>query len=283
MRISGLFLNHNTTFRSVCLSLISVSLWSQVVCVLSHGDMGSVYGTDKHQVSLRQLTLPFTSRSAPTLAGKPKMFFVQACQGTSFQMGCVPSHQRPCQEEEVKEKLEEDAGPVKSETVPNDADFLLGMATVPNCKSFRSSTTGSIYIQELCSQLMISAQRWEKTQARPHLALMSTFSGITQQFLKFRKFQICLLCDMICQELRCFCTQYTYSFECILLFFLFFLKLRGRWYSQCPDTCEQGGEPRNFQWIQTNARAQVHLHQKACPQTSEKLNGTKCSAESEDD
>lgn len=121
--------------------------------------MGSVYGTDKHQVSLRQLTLPFTSGSASTLAGKPKMFFIQACQGTSYQTGYVPCPPGPCQEKEVEEKLEEDAGPVNSETVPNDADFLLGMATVPNCKSFRNSVKGSIYIQELCSQLMSSALR----------------------------------------------------------------------------------------------------------------------------
>ncbi|KAJ4936944.1 hypothetical protein JOQ06_001528 [Pogonophryne albipinna] len=44
-----------------------------------------------------------------------------------------------------------------SKTVPWGADFLLGMATVPECKSFRNTTTGSIYIQELCKQLKKSA------------------------------------------------------------------------------------------------------------------------------
>lgn len=133
-----------------------------VVCVLSHGELGSVYGTDDKEVLLKQLMQPFTSQNAPTLAGKPKMFFIQACQGKDFQMGYVPCPVGPCQQEEVRQnQLEEDAGPVYSETVPSSADFLVGMATVPNCKSFRSGITGSIYIQELCNQLRESANSSE--------------------------------------------------------------------------------------------------------------------------
>lgn len=129
-----------------------------VVCVLSHGEKGCVFGTDEQEVSLRELTQPFTSRQAPTLAGKPKLFFIQACQGSSYQRGSVPCPPKPRQEEEDREsRLEEDAGRVHGETVPWDADFLLGMATVPECKSFRNTITGSIYIQQLCTQLMRSA------------------------------------------------------------------------------------------------------------------------------
>ncbi|XP_044074943.1 caspase-8 isoform X2 [Siniperca chuatsi] len=134
-----------------------------VVCVLSHGEKGCVFGTDEQQVSLRELTLPFTSGRAPTLAGKPKLFFIQACQGSNYQRGAVPCPPRPSQENGDREsRLEEDAGRVHGETVPWDADFLLGMATVPECKSFRNTSTGSIYIQELCTQLMKSAKSSEK-------------------------------------------------------------------------------------------------------------------------
>lgn len=128
-----------------------------VVCVLSHGLKDCVYGSDDVEVSLGDLTEPFTSCNAPTLAGKPKLFFIQACQGTGYQRGSVPSIPKP---EEVTEphQFEADAGPVQGETIPWGADFLLGMATVPECKSFRSTTTGSIYIQELCRQLNEAAQ-----------------------------------------------------------------------------------------------------------------------------
>ncbi|XP_068604722.1 caspase-8 [Brachionichthys hirsutus] len=129
-----------------------------VVCVLSHGGRSCVFGTDAVQVSLRELTQPFTSGRAPTLAGKPKLFFIQACQGTDYQRGSVPCPPKPRQGEGDKEdRLEEDSGRVYGETVPSEADFLLGMATVQECKSFRSTSTGSIYIQELCRQLRRSA------------------------------------------------------------------------------------------------------------------------------
>ncbi|KAM6989264.1 caspase-8 [Tautogolabrus adspersus] len=130
-----------------------------VICVLSHGEKGSVYGSDGQEVYIRELTLPFTSEKAPTLAGKPKLFFIQACQGKRYQGGAVPLPPRPRQEGgDRQSRLEEDAGPVPEETVPWDADFLLGMATVPECKSFRNTSTGSIYIQELCRQLKSSAE-----------------------------------------------------------------------------------------------------------------------------
>ncbi|KAK5859672.1 hypothetical protein PBY51_021209 [Eleginops maclovinus] len=129
-----------------------------VVCVLSHGLKERVYGTDGKPVFLRELSGHFTSRAAPTLAGKPKLFFIQACQGSNYQRGSMPWPPRPKAEEEEREILEEDAGPLHSETVPWDADVLLGMATVQDCKSFRNTTTGSIYIQELCKQLMKSAR-----------------------------------------------------------------------------------------------------------------------------
>lgn len=131
-----------------------------MVCVLSHGHKDCVFGTDDKTVLLRELTQPFRSGRAPTLVGKPKLFFIQACQGDAYQRGSVPCPPRPRpKNENTKDKLEEDAGPVKSETIPHDADFLLGMATVEDCKSFRNVCTGSIYIQELCKQLMMSAQR----------------------------------------------------------------------------------------------------------------------------
>ncbi|XP_020505295.1 caspase-8 [Labrus bergylta] len=130
-----------------------------VICVLSHGEKGSVYGSDEKEVYIKDLTLPFTSEKAPTLAGKPKLFFIQACQGKGYQGGAVPLPPRPRHEDGDRQShLEEDAGPVLEETVPSDADFLLGMATVQDYKSFRHVSFGSVYIQELCRQLHKSAE-----------------------------------------------------------------------------------------------------------------------------
>ncbi|KAM6919918.1 caspase-8-like [Lycodopsis pacificus] len=151
-----------------------------VVCVLSHGELECVFGADGQPVSLKELTQPFTSRGAPTLAGKPKLFFIQACQGSNYQRGAWPCPPKPRQEEAVRESsleevvressleevvrqhpLEADAGVVHKEIVACDADFLLGMATMPEYRSFRNIYTGSIYIQELCKQLRRSAESLE--------------------------------------------------------------------------------------------------------------------------
>uniref|UniRef100_A0A3P8WSJ9 Caspase-8 n=1 Tax=Cynoglossus semilaevis TaxID=244447 RepID=A0A3P8WSJ9_CYNSE len=133
-----------------------------VVCVLSHGDVGCIYGTNEQRVLLRELTQPFKSCRVPTLAGKPKLFFIQACQGNAYQGGVLPCPPNSKEEEEVEQTIEEDAGPIQGETVPWDADFLLGMATVPECRSFRNIYSGSIYIQELCKQLLEAAESPER-------------------------------------------------------------------------------------------------------------------------
>ncbi|XP_059200420.1 caspase-8-like [Centropristis striata] len=128
-----------------------------VVCVLSHGEQGTVGGTDEEEVSLGELTQPFTSLAAPSLAGKPKLFFIQACQGSDYQRGAMLGP-----ESQSGGSLEDDSiSSEQREMVPCDADFLLGMATVPDFKSFRHTTTGSIYIQELCKQLIRSAESSE--------------------------------------------------------------------------------------------------------------------------
>ncbi|XP_037131727.1 caspase-8 isoform X1 [Syngnathus acus] len=130
-----------------------------VVCVLSHGENGCVFGIDSEKVYLQELTKPFTSKLAPTLAGKPKLFFIQACQGRAYQTGSLPLPSNPNEANDVRQnQVEEDAGRIVHETVASDADFLLGMSTVQNCKSFRKPATGSIYIQELCKQLRQSAE-----------------------------------------------------------------------------------------------------------------------------
>ncbi|MCJ8729934.1 hypothetical protein PDJAM_G00111740 [Pangasius djambal] len=116
-----------------------------VCCILSHGEKGTVLGIDGKPVLIRDLTQLFARCS--TLTGKPKLFFIQACQGNELQQGVW----RPDGTEEAE--YEEDAEKADAPRVPIEADFLIGMATVESYKSFRHTTEGSIFIQELCKQL----------------------------------------------------------------------------------------------------------------------------------
>ncbi|KAL4635792.1 caspase-8 isoform X4 [Arapaima gigas] len=126
-----------------------------VCCILSHGEKSLVIGTDGEGVPIRHITQPFTSSLCPSLAGKPKMFFIQACQGQNKQMGAV------IQADGEGNNYEMDAGYIQRDVIPDDSDFLLGMATVEDYQSFRNTKEGSIFIQELCRQLREGCPRNE--------------------------------------------------------------------------------------------------------------------------
>ncbi|XP_035376410.1 caspase-8 [Electrophorus electricus] len=120
-----------------------------ICCVLSHGGKGTVFGTDGIEVSIRDLTLPFAR--CPTLLGKPKVFFIQACQGDLYQRGMYI--QEDSGVNRCEDTYEADARSVALSSIPIEADFLIGMATVEQYKSFRHVSNGSIFIQALCKQL----------------------------------------------------------------------------------------------------------------------------------
>ena len=58
-------------------------------CILTHGRLGEVFGSDGVSVEIRDLTAALKPSSCPSLAGKPKLFFMQACQGKKTQVGEV--------------------------------------------------------------------------------------------------------------------------------------------------------------------------------------------------
>lgn len=52
-----------------------------VMCLLSHGERNVIYSTDSIPVPLDSIKQYFDGVRCPGLANKPKMFFMQACQG----------------------------------------------------------------------------------------------------------------------------------------------------------------------------------------------------------
>lgn len=119
-----------------------------VCCFLSHGLEDGLYGVDDKTVSIRQLTRLFNGSQCPSLVDKPKLFFIQACQGTKEQqaVSIEADGPTPC-------SIEVDAAKL-FESIPSDADFLLGMATVPSFVSYRERSNGSWFIQALCKNLV---------------------------------------------------------------------------------------------------------------------------------
>ncbi|XP_057193422.1 caspase-8-like isoform X2 [Triplophysa rosa] len=56
-----------------------------ICCILSHGNSDGVYGTDENIVSVDEIREPFNGINCSNLAGKPKLFFIQACRGSKMQ------------------------------------------------------------------------------------------------------------------------------------------------------------------------------------------------------
>ncbi|KFP46485.1 Caspase-10, partial [Cathartes aura] len=127
-----------------------------ICCILSHGESGAIYGKDEELVSIRMIMSHFTAKQCPQLAEKPKLFFIQACQGKQIQ---CPVYVEPDARIPDLSSMQQSVSP--SESIPEEADFLLGMATIDGYVSFRHIQQGAWYIQALCSKLQLLVPRGE--------------------------------------------------------------------------------------------------------------------------
>ncbi|NWX71910.1 CASPA protein, partial [Alca torda] len=127
-----------------------------ICCILSHGESGAIYGKDEELVSIRTIMSHFTAKQCPQLFEKPKLFFIQACQGKEIQR---PVYVEADAQIPELPSMQQSVSP--SESIPEEADFLLGMATIDGYASFRHVQQGAWYIQSLCSKLQLLVPRGE--------------------------------------------------------------------------------------------------------------------------
>nr|CAB3262207.1 uncharacterized protein LOC100178691 [Phallusia mammillata] len=108
--------------------------------ILTHGGEGEILYAKDETYQWKELTQLLTPDKCPTLKGKPKLFFVQACRGTSLDDG-------------VKDVPDGQVVSDCSHTIPLQADFLLAHSTCPNYYAWRNEANGSTFIQALCKCL----------------------------------------------------------------------------------------------------------------------------------
>merc|ERR1712071_719533 len=131
-----------------------------IIALMSHGGDGILYARDA-QYKPECLWSNFTSDKCPSLAGKPKLFFIQACQGKNKYDGTM-----------LERKTETD-GPDGSDVpykIPTHADFMIAYSTIPGFVSWRDTEKGSWFISELCFVLC------EKGKTEDLLSIMTTVS-----------------------------------------------------------------------------------------------------------
>ncbi|GFO38322.1 caspase-3-like [Plakobranchus ocellatus] len=107
--------------------------------ILSHGEEGYVFGTD-NKISVDDLVLPFKGDRCTSLAGKPKLFFIQACRGQELDRGTTVADAIGDQEAEEE---------IVVRSIPTEADFLMAYSVVPGFFSWRNSARGSWFIQAI--------------------------------------------------------------------------------------------------------------------------------------
>lgn len=147
--------HNNLTFAQIKTEIGSLSAedFSDADClcitVLTHG-MGSNYLLAKdHPYSIDQLWTPFTADRCLTLAGKPKLFFIQACRGERLDSGVtLVSH---------RSRSETDSSSTSSYKIPTHADFLMAYSSVEGFFSWRNPEDGTWFIQCLCDELRKNA------------------------------------------------------------------------------------------------------------------------------
>ncbi|XP_068616144.1 caspase-2 [Brachionichthys hirsutus] len=148
---------------------------SCVVCLLSHGVEGAIYGTDGELLQLDWVFEAFDNSHCPLLQNKPKMFFIQACRGDEMDCGveqidgpartCSPS----CEQRDAGREGEGDTDSRNGggdgrprNKLPQRSDMICGFASLKGQTSctaaMRNTRKGSWFIQELNTALRLHAR-----------------------------------------------------------------------------------------------------------------------------
>ncbi|XP_038513759.1 caspase-9 isoform X2 [Canis aureus] len=137
-----------------------------VVVVLSHGCEashrqfpGAVYGTDGCPVSIEKIVNIFNGTGCPSLGGKPKLFFIQACGGEQKDHGFAvasasPEDRSPGSDSEPDAvPFQEGPGPFDQldavSSLPTPSDIFVSYSTFPGFVSWRNTKSGSWYVETL--------------------------------------------------------------------------------------------------------------------------------------
>ncbi|KAM6269548.1 caspase-6 [Porphyrio hochstetteri] len=132
------------------------------VCVfLSHGEDDHIYAFDG-KIQIEAITDMFKGNRCPSLAGKPKIFIIQACRGDKHDDAILVHDAIDSRDESSISETEVDAAGIY--TLPAGADFLMCYSVAQGYYSHRDTLNGSWYIQDLCETLRKHGSSLEFTE-----------------------------------------------------------------------------------------------------------------------
>ena len=124
---------------------------SFICCILAHGGEGTIQGLDGSTVKIADISRALVDPQYPCqkyLHQKPKIFFIQACQGRARPSTVDSMENSPTNSPLLVESL--DTG---TPSLPRDSDFFYGFASSFETSAARHPDFGASYIQKLCSIL----------------------------------------------------------------------------------------------------------------------------------
>jgi len=116
-----------------------------LVTVLTHGTYSNQIQAYDDYYAAENLWLHFRADKCGSLAGKPKIFIIQACRGNKSDSAVTLRHTEADSKSETYNS--------EAYKIPTYADFLIAYSSMEGCYSFRDPDTGSWFIQSLCKEL----------------------------------------------------------------------------------------------------------------------------------
>ncbi|XP_064458432.1 caspase-3-like [Ornithodoros turicata] len=122
------------------------------VCwIMSHGERGHIYDSKGPRISLEEIIKEFAGNSCATLKGKPKLFFVQACQTVKNEEK-EDKNDNKTRDTEQKERTPSVLNEKEDRWVYGITpykDIYVGIATAPGYVSHRDECQGSFYTEAM--------------------------------------------------------------------------------------------------------------------------------------
>lgn len=131
-----------------------------VLWLMSHGQNGLFYGSDGETVPIETVRDFFSGANCPSLKGKPKVIFIQACRGQEREKGVVADAPNSPAPQSPQPSTNDDlSGSTNSEvtdkgftfhireTIANHADILIANSTLSGHAAFRNPMSGSRFVR----------------------------------------------------------------------------------------------------------------------------------------
>ncbi|EDV99236.1 caspase [Drosophila grimshawi] len=124
-----------------------------LVAFLTNGDDNDKIHAKDESYQLESIWQAFAADKCKSLAGKPKIFIVQACRGKRRETGYLISNAGSQTETDGHAKIR------SNYRIPCYSDFLIAFCTIPKHCSWGNTVEGSWFIHHLCAELEANGRK----------------------------------------------------------------------------------------------------------------------------